>query len=72
MKQFTLLILLIVATACSNDCTINAQLISDYSAQINELNDKINEATLESVKNGYRSQIRVLEDKISAEANKCD
>ena len=44
MKKVILILTFIIAVACGSDCEINSQKISEYAAEINVLQGKIDEA----------------------------
>jgi hypothetical protein len=73
MKKAFLAISLLVVLSCGDDnCSINSALITEYSAEITILEQKIEDSNLEAEKAIYQTQINDLKSEISIEANKCD
>lgn len=72
MKKAILSLALISLFSCGDNCEINSAKITELSAEITVLEQKIDATTLEATKEIYRKQITALENQITSEANKCD
>jgi len=74
LKKIISILILTILLACSTSdrCTIDFDLITEYRAEIAELNSKIDATTDEIEIQQFRNEITLLEDNIERESDRCN
>lgn len=72
MKKLLCTLAVIFIMSCSSDCNINSAKITEYSAEITVLDEKLKTTKSDFLRDLYSSEIKLLKAKIAEEADKCD